>query len=103
MTALKHMHDSGVSHRDIKLENTLLNKDYVLKICDFGFAGAVGQLLNDNLGTQSYKAPEIYARTPYLGEKADVFSSGVCFFIFCFGHYPFSRAINSDGFYRMFT
>lgn len=39
--ALKHMHEKGICHRDIKLENTLLDKDYVLKICDLGMSSDI--------------------------------------------------------------
>lgn len=43
MSALKHMHEKGICHRDIKLENTLLDKDYVLKICDLGMSSDISK------------------------------------------------------------
>lgn len=33
---LKHMHDSNISHRDLKLSNLLFNKEFEIKIADFG-------------------------------------------------------------------
>jgi BR serine/threonine kinase len=37
-SVLESIHQRGIVHRDIKLENMLLDEDYKLKMCDFGFA-----------------------------------------------------------------
>jgi len=39
LNGLKYMHENGLVHRDIKLENILFDRDYILKIADFGFVG----------------------------------------------------------------
>ncbi|KRX08414.1 Protein kinase-like domain [Pseudocohnilembus persalinus] len=102
LSGLKYMHEKGLVHRDIKLENLLLSENYTLKIADFGFVGASNQILYENLGTKTYKAPEIhtYSKQGYQGEPTDVFSAGVCFFIICCGHYPFNQAIPQDKLYN---
>lgn len=41
LEGLDHVHMNGHSHRDLKPENLLLNKDFVLKIADFGFAAPI--------------------------------------------------------------
>lgn len=61
--ALAHCHKNSVVHRDIKLENCMMNKEYDLKIMDFGMAtdieGTLGQgMCNTELGTPAYRAPE---------------------------------------------
>merc|ERR1719424_2425242 len=38
LEALEHVHSKGVVHRDIKPANYLVDWDYNIKLCDFGFA-----------------------------------------------------------------
>ena len=65
---MNFFHQKGITHRDLKLENLLINADCDVKIADFGFAafttrtlpeGKAKNLLTDNIGTRGYKAPEI--------------------------------------------
>jgi serine/threonine protein kinase len=61
LNAVDHLHSTiGVSHLDIKLENILLDSDFTLKLCDFGFSDDVSLPVRVNKGTDGYKAPEIY-------------------------------------------
>ena len=48
----------GIIHRDIKPENLLLDEDYNLKLCDFGWATTNFTEI-DICGTFEYMAPEI--------------------------------------------
>ena len=41
LQAFKHCHAGGVAHRDLKPENILLDRDFNIKIADFGFAGLI--------------------------------------------------------------
>jgi len=41
MSGLEYCHRSGIAHRDLKPENLMLDRDWNLKIVDFGFAGPV--------------------------------------------------------------
>lgn len=59
-----HMHEHGYLHRDLKLENILVcnNKDgsKTFKLADFGFSKPQNQMRATNVGTDLYKAPEVY-------------------------------------------
>ena len=61
------MHKKNIAHRDIKLENVLINQisegQYDVKIADFGLAAILNdtadRMLTEKCGTQCYVAPEI--------------------------------------------
>jgi serine/threonine protein kinase len=82
--ALDYVHSKEVIHRDLKLENIMLNDPNSfegLKIVDFGLATT--QTNNDLMkkcGTPGFVAPEVLLEKPYT-TKADCFSLGVCIFL----------------------
>ena len=80
---MKYMHEQkGAVHRDIKLENVLLDSDLNIKVADFGFAAYQNiKALNSYRGTKTYMAPEIREGKTYNGKKVDTFSIGVVIFI----------------------
>ena len=60
--AIDYIHSVGVCHRDLKLDNILVEeKNNMVKIIDFGFAAfcSNSQKLKIFCGTPSYMAPEI--------------------------------------------
>lgn len=64
LKGLEIVHRNGIAHRDLKPDNIMLDKDYNVKIIDFGFAGAIagnnGQKLMTTLcGTPYFMSPEI--------------------------------------------
>ena len=69
MFGLAHCHCRSVLHRDIKLDNILLDTDDGIKICDFGVSKIIhkGQIIQEQCGTPAYIAPEIIADTGYEG------------------------------------
>lgn len=80
-----------VVHRDIKLENILLDSNRSMKLIDFGLAAfyAPGKKLRVHCGSPSYAAPEIVARKLYEGPPVDVWSLGVVLFAMLAGFLPF--------------
>ena len=97
--ALEHIHQAGVAHRDIKLENILLDSDYNIKIADFGLSTPISRR-NDQAGTQSYMAPEIFLANDYSSKDVDLFSSAIILFIMVAGHPPFKYALPQDPHYK---
>ena len=65
---MEYMNKKGVVHRDIKLENILVDKEMKLKFADFGFAtNKCIDSLQSYRGTMSYMAPEIRRHDKYDG------------------------------------
>lgn len=73
------MKRNGLAHRDISLENVLLDDQGVCHVCDFGLAARHGKLLAPGrVGKAWYMAPEVYAaQEPYDPLQADMWSLGV--------------------------
>ena len=89
--AMNYIHKKNIAHRDIKLENILMTKNYEIKIIDFGFGmyNPENKLQNFFCGTPNYMAPEIAFKRPYNGQKADLWSLGVLVYkLFC-ADFPF--------------
>eukprot|EP00330_Aristerostoma_sp_ATCC50986_P010921 CAMPEP_0114592136 /NCGR_PEP_ID=MMETSP0125-20121206/14043_1 /TAXON_ID=485358 ORGANISM="Aristerostoma sp., Strain ATCC 50986" /NCGR_SAMPLE_ID=MMETSP0125 /ASSEMBLY_ACC=CAM_ASM_000245 /LENGTH=329 /DNA_ID=CAMNT_0001790639 /DNA_START=95 /DNA_END=1084 /DNA_ORIENTATION=- len=105
ITAISQLHKNGYVHRDLKLENLLLNDNFDLLIADFGFAAtfteSIGDRMKTRLGTENYMPPEMYSiGGDYSGTKADIFSCGVALFIMMLGRPPFFKAKSNDPFYK---
>ncbi|KAJ9567758.1 hypothetical protein OSB04_003724 [Centaurea solstitialis] len=82
-----------VCHRDLKLENTLLDGNTAprVKICDFGYSksAVLHSQPKSAVGTPAYIAPEVLSRKEYDGKLADVWSCGVTLYVMLVGLYPF--------------
>jgi len=95
---LEFCHSVQVVHRDIKLENILLDHSNRLKLIDFGLSTFVqpGKLLRVHCGSPSYAAPEIVGRKLYEGPPVDIWSAGVVLFAMIAGHLPFHAGSNKQ-------
>ena len=96
--AMNYIHKRNIAHRDIKLENILMTKNYEIKIIDFGFGmyNPQNKLQNFFCGTPNYMPPEIAFKKPYNGQKADLWSLGVLVYkMFC-ADFPFKGKNEKD-------
>ncbi|NXG61998.1 HUNK kinase, partial [Hemiprocne comata] len=95
LSAVEHLHCQGIVHRDLKIENFLLDENNNIKIIDFGlsntakFKGLPQELSHTQCGSPAYTAPELLANRKY-SPKVDVWSIGVSMFAMLTGSLPFT-------------
>ena len=96
--SIKYIHSKNIVHRDIKLENILIDLNNNIKICDFGVGIMINQntILHDQCGTPVYMAPEIIKNNGYIGFPVDIWSSGIALYIMLSGNVPFNRGKLND-------
>ncbi|XP_044282125.1 serine/threonine-protein kinase Chk2 isoform X2 [Varanus komodoensis] len=97
LLAVQYLHEHGIIHRDLKLENVLLashEENCLVKITDFGQSKILGEtsLMKTLCGTPDYLAPEVqnFAGTVGYGRSVDCWSLGVILFMCLSGYPPFS-------------
>lgn len=90
--ALRHVHDLGYMHRDVKPQNILLCHPFVAKLADFGFATDCVSRKRALMGTPNYIAPEVLDRKSTHGPAVDTWGLGVTLLgLFDGGRGPFER------------
>uniref|UniRef100_F1KR66 Serine/threonine-protein kinase zyg-1 n=1 Tax=Ascaris suum TaxID=6253 RepID=F1KR66_ASCSU len=92
VNAVKHIHSSGMMHRDLSAGNVLIssmrNGKFRVKLADFGLATLLrqGDMTGTIVGTPGYIAPQVYGRS--YNQKADVFSLGGILYLMLIGKDP---------------
>lgn len=87
-----HCHCRSVLHRDVKLDNILIDSQGNIKLCDFGISRVILDVKEpcfEQTGTPAYVAPEVMKETGYAGFKSDVWSLGVILFALVCGALPY--------------
>lgn len=101
--ALKYCHHKNIIHRDIKLENVLIDHRMKIRITDFGLCGIKSHSnhnFKDEVGTPRYTAPELLKGEGY-NESVDVWGIGVILFMLLTGKYPFDGSKRKSIFKRI--
>ena len=99
---IKHIHSQNIVHRDVKLENILIDLNNTIKICDFGIGRILSspdEFIHDQCGTPMYMAPEILSCSKEIGYKGfpvDIWSAGIALYIMLSGSLPFSVKNEND-------
>ncbi|CBY13891.1 unnamed protein product [Oikopleura dioica] len=89
--AISELADVGISHRDIKDENILINRETLqVFIIDFGCASRTG-LSSNPCGTPEYWAPEVFTETEVETEITDCWALGAVFYIMLTGSWKFEN------------
>ncbi|CAO1634186.1 unnamed protein product [Parajaminaea phylloscopi] len=94
ISGVNYLHDKKIVHRDLKLENLLLDRNRNVIITDFGFANDFGERRDDlmatSCGSPCYAAPELVVQDGlYAGSAVDVWSCGVILYAMLAGYLPF--------------
>jgi serine/threonine-protein kinase SRK2 len=107
VSAIEYCHSRNIAHRDLKLDNTLLDGSDppYIKICDFGFAKSWGEdneeaNLFTQIGTPVYMSPEVIkareSKKGYDPRSADIWSAGVLLYVMLLGSFPFDHEEQQD-------
>lgn len=117
VNGVAHLHEAGIAHRDLKLDNCVVNLEGVLKLIDFGSAfqyrkenkGSADGLLKilrakGIVGSDPYLAPEVFnVSTPYDARLADIWSIAIIFCCMILKRFPWKLPRLSDPLYRSFA
>jgi hypothetical protein len=91
MSAVRWLHDVGVAHRDLSLDNILLDGTDAqqVKLIDFGMISLQRQCKREKRGKRPYQSPEMHIEHEYYDAYlADTFALGVVIFYMACGDYP---------------
>lgn len=91
ISAVDYCHSNAIVHRDLKIENILLDKKGKLKLIDFGLANFINpyQHLGTFCGSLYFAAPEVLSAKKYIGPEVDLWSIGVVLYVLVTGRVPF--------------
>ena len=98
-----YIHQKKIVHRDLKLENLLLDRHRNVIIIDFGFANRferrADDLMQTSCGSSCYAAPElVISEGLHVGSAVDIWSCGVILYAMLTGNLPFDDdSANPDG------
>jgi len=99
-SAVHYCHQKGVAHRDLKLENVLIDPNTnQVKLIDLGLCKIESEdsaSCVDVCGSVDYISPEIIEELPYSAQKCDVWSLGVILYCLLCANFPFSSEERMD-------
>ncbi|KAF4579098.1 serine/threonine protein kinase [Pleurotus pulmonarius] len=91
---VEYLHEMGLAHRDLKLDNCVMTNDNVVKLIDFGTAtvfhypGKAQQSATGIVGSDPYLAPEVLSQDSYDPRKTDVWSVAIIFLCMTLRRFP---------------
>ncbi|KAF2744192.1 Pkinase-domain-containing protein [Sporormia fimetaria CBS 119925] len=110
LNGVSYLHKMGLAHRDLKLDNVVVNEHGIMKIIDFGSATVFRYpfeneivLASGIVGSDPYLAPEVYDNTKYDPQPADIWSLAIIFCCMTLRRFPWKQPRVSDNSYKLFV
>lgn len=109
LTGIQYLHSLGLAHRDLKLDNCVINKDGIVKLIDFGAAVVFSYPFSKNLveasgivGSDPYLAPEVCIFAKYDPRPVDIWSSAIIFSCMILKKFPWKLPKLKDNSFKLF-
>ncbi|WPH04455.1 Serine/threonine-protein kinase oca2 [Acrodontium crateriforme] len=110
LSGVLYLHSMGLAHRDLKLDNVVINDRGIMKLIDFGSAVVFRYpfeqdvvLATGVVGSDPYLAPEVYDQTRYDPRPTDIWSIAIIFCCMTLRRFPWKAPRISDNSYRLFV
>ncbi|KAF8417983.1 kinase-like domain-containing protein [Tirmania nivea] len=109
LNGVTYLHAMGLAHRDLKLDNVVINEHGILKIIDFGSASVFRYPFESGIanfsgivGSDPYLAPEVCNEIKYDPQPADVWSLAIIFCCMSLRRFPWKAPRLSDKSFKLF-
>ena len=91
LSAVLYCHKNSIVHRDLKIENVMLDKEGDVKLIDFGLSNFFDpkEHLKTFCGSLYFAAPELLSGKIYVGPEVDIWSLGIILYVLLVGQVPF--------------
>ncbi|KAF3044079.1 serine/threonine protein kinase [Didymella heteroderae] len=110
LNGVNYLHSMGLAHRDLKLDNVVVNEHGIMKIIDFGSAAVFRYpfendvvLASGIVGSDPYLAPEVYDLSKYDPQPTDIWSLAIIFCCMTLRRFPWKAPRISDNSYKLFV
>ncbi|KAJ0115325.1 hypothetical protein J7T55_012602 [Diaporthe amygdali] len=110
LSGVTYLHSMGLAHRDLKLDNVVVNEHGIMKIIDFGSAHVFKYPFENNLvlasgivGSDPYLAPEVYEERKYDPAAVDIWSLAIIYCCMSLRRFPWKVPRLTDNSYKLFA
>ncbi|ODV88989.1 hypothetical protein CANCADRAFT_53340 [Tortispora caseinolytica NRRL Y-17796] len=110
LSGVAYLHDMGLTHRDLKLDNCVMTEDGIAKIIDFGSAAVFRYPFENDIvyahgivGSDPYLAPEVCSELKYDPQPADIWSLAIIYCCMTLRRFPWKVPRKSDNSFRLYS